>query len=69
VVDVEGLEQAIEEGLVPESVLDEVAPRKVDLDAFDTAMKAGRIPPQVVRKVLTIQKGRQTVKYSDPEVS
>lgn len=65
-VDIEELEEAVDAGLLDPGVLDEVAPRKVDLDALDNAVRAGRIPRPVAKKAVSLVRGRKTIRYSDP---
>lgn len=65
-VDIEELEAAVEAGLLDPSVIDEVAPRKVDITALDNAVRAGRIPRPVAKKAVRLVHGRKTIRYSDP---
>lgn len=62
-LDIDELEAAVEAGLVPESVLELVAPRQPDLEALKQALNAGRIPKPVAKKCISIEKSRKTVRY------
>lgn len=52
--------------LVPYDVLDEVAPRKVDMAAFQLAAAAGRIPKEVLVRVARIVPGSPRITFGNP---
>lgn len=68
VVDLDELEACLEEDLISRTVYEEVAPRKADLGALQTAAASGRIPQAVLARTTTIVPGgrSKTVKFGDP---
>jgi len=68
VIKVGVLQDAVDRGELPASVLAEVAPRKGDLEAFRRAVRAGRIPEDLFVEATELVEKTGHVNYSDPEL-
>lgn len=63
ILDIDELEAAVEAGLVKETVLELVAPRKMDGEMLKQALDSHRIPREVAKRCVRIEKSRKTVRY------
>ena len=65
ILDIDEFMACVEEGLVSESLLELIAPRKTDTDALKHAMESHRLPKEVIRRCITIEHARETVRYKE----
>jgi hypothetical protein len=65
ILDIAELERCIEEGLIRESILELVAPRKADTELLKQALQAGRIPKTVIRRCISIEHSRETIRFGN----
>jgi hypothetical protein len=65
ILDIDEFMRCVDEGLVPESLLELIAPRKTDTEALKHAMASHRMPKSVIRRCVSIEHARPTIRYKE----